>query len=244
MLKQLLVLTVTGAVATTAWTDETSGASKQEAMGVGSGAVIGAAAGGPVGFVLGAALGGWLGDRFHDEREQRLTAEERYAEVRAEAGELEALLARNERETARLESQLLAERESHSRALEEALNVEVYFRTAETTLDEGAAERLARIGELVKSMDGVAVLLEGHADKRGDEKYNEDLSAARAETVREIFIGAGVPADRIAVTAEGETLSDAADNDVDALALERRVEISIVGSGGTERVAQGEQRTD
>jgi outer membrane protein OmpA-like peptidoglycan-associated protein len=237
MYKQLLVLAMASAVTTTGWTADKNRASKQEAMGVGSGAVIGAAAGGPVGFVLGAALGGWLGDRFHDERTQRIDAEGRYAAARADAETLETLLARNEREIARVVAQLESERRSHSRSLEEALNVQVYFRTARTELDPGAAERLTRIGELIKPMDGVVVLLEGHADARGDEQYNEALSAARAEAVRQIFIDAGVPADRIAVSAEGETFAVATPEDVDALALERRVEISIIGPGHGERVA-------
>lgn len=239
MFRQLIVLSAACAVTTTGWTQEKEGASKQEAMGVGSGAVIGAAAGGPVGFVLGAALGGWLGDRFHDERAQRESAEAAHARAQAELGELESVLARNKREIDRLESRLLAQQREHRSALQEALNLQVYFRTAETRLDDGAAERLARIGELIGPMDEVVVLLEGHADPRGDEAYNESLSAERAEAVREIFVGAGVPAERIAVSAEGENQSSAEDGDVDALALERRVDIRIAGSDGSrERVAR------
>src|SRR5690606_1139645 len=111
-------------------------------IGVGSGAVIGAAAGGPIGFVLGAALGGFVGDRFSHERTQRLEAEERFAEASAEVGELEGLLARNERELSQVVGQLESERVSHARSLEQALNVQVYFRTAATELEPGAAERL------------------------------------------------------------------------------------------------------
>ena len=40
-------------------------ASKEENIGVGSGAVIGALAGGPVGFIIGAAIGAKLGDTMH-----------------------------------------------------------------------------------------------------------------------------------------------------------------------------------
>lgn len=237
MIKQLVMLAAASAVATAGWTEEAQHASKHEAIGVGSGAVIGAAAGGPVGFILGAAFGGWVGDRFDHEREARVAAEERYAEAASETDELEKLLALNKREIGRLESQLTAERRDHARALEEALNIQVYFRTEESKLDEDAAERLARIGKLIGSMDGVVVMLEGHADARGDVEYNEALSAARAESVRDIFVEAGVPAERIAVSAEGETQATAAENDVDALALERRVEISIAGST-PQRVAQ------
>src|SRR5690606_4966436 len=155
---------------------------------------------------------------------------------RAEANELEGLLARNEREIAQIAAQLESERRSHVRSLEEALNLQVYFRTAQTAVEPGAAERLARIGELVRAMDGTVVLLEGHADPRGDEQYNIELSQARAEAVRQIFMEAGVPEHRIAITAEGESQSMAPIDDVDALALDRKVSISIVGQ--QQRVAQ------
>ena len=239
MRKQLLVLAIAAATATTGWTAEKERASKREAIGVGSGAVIGAAAGGPVGFVLGGALGGWLGDRFDRERAQRIEAEEQYAALRVETAELEGLLARNERELGRIAAQLDAERAQHTRRLEQALDLQVYFRTEQAELDPAAAERLARIGELIREMDGVVVMLEGHADSRGDAAYNEALSAARAESVRQVFIDAGVPAERIAVTAEGENHAVAEPHDVDALALERRVAISIVGPDVSPRVASG-----
>ena len=45
-------------------------ASRQENIGVGSGAVIGALAGGPVGFVIGAALGAKVGHTMHEKNEQ------------------------------------------------------------------------------------------------------------------------------------------------------------------------------
>lgn len=238
MRKQLLVFAIAAATATTGWTAEKERASKREAIGVGSGAVIGAAAAGPVGFVLGGAFGGWLGDRFERERAQRIEAEEQYAALRAETDELEGLLARNERELGRITAQLEAERMQHARTLEQALDLQVYFRTEQSELDPQAAERLARIGELIREMDGVVVMLEGHADSRGDAEYNEALSAARAESVRQVFIDAGVPAERIAVTAEGENHAVAEPNDVDALALERRVAISIASPDVGTRVAR------
>jgi len=237
-IKHLLVLAAASAVATTGWTAEKAGGGKHEAIGLGSGAVIGAAAGGPVGFVLGAAFGGWLGDRFENERAGRLEAEQKYAEARADAEQLEDLLARNERELAQIAARLETERRSHARSLEEALNLQVYFRTAQSEVEPGAAERLSRIARLVRTMDGAVVLLEGHADPRGDEQYNIELSQARAESVRQVFIDAGVPEDRIAITAEGEAKSTAPIDDLDALALDRRVSISIVGPDREQRVAQ------
>lgn len=235
--KALLVLAVAAALGTSPVLakDRTS---KQEAAGVGAGAVIGAAAGGPVGFILGAAFGGWVGDRFHDEKEMRLAAETEAERSRAQASELESRLDGSRRELADLEATIAAEREANRSALAEALNVSVYFRTEESTLDEESSERLTRIAALLAPMDGVLVTLEGFADKRGDEVYNEQLSAARAESVRQVFMAAGFPESRISVSAEGERYSVAEEQDLDGLALERRVGISIDNATVEQRVAQ------
>ena len=236
--RHVLLASIAMTFATPGWTADTTHTSKREAIGLGSGAVIGAAAGGPIGFVLGAALGGFLGDRFEDERTGRLVAEENYAKARADADQLESLLARNERELAQIAAQLDRDRRAHARSLEDALNLQVYFRTAQSEVEQGAAARLARIGELVRALDSAVVLLEGHADPRGDAQYNLDLSQSRAESVRQIFLDAGVPAERIAISAEGAARSVAELTDLDALALDRRVSISIVGSEREQRVAR------
>jgi outer membrane protein OmpA-like peptidoglycan-associated protein len=238
MIKKLVVLAVAGTFATSGWTEEAARTPRHEAMGLGSGAVIGAAAGGPVGFILGAAFGGWVGDRFATEREQRLTAEAGVVESRAKLAALEGRLGISEREADRLEAALMAAERSHHSTLQEALDIDVYFRTADSALNGAAEQRLTRIAELIAPLDDVVVLLEGHADARGDAEYNEELSAQRAETVRQAFVRAGVPAERIAVAAEGENLSIAEEKDVDALALERRVAISVVGRNAEQQVAQ------
>lgn len=243
MRSRLLVAALASAVATTGWTAQADQSSKKEMMGLGSGAAIGAAAGGPVGLILGAAFGGWLGDRFDAETSARQSAEAAYADSAAEVDRLEARLGVSEREAARLESALLAAERSHQNTLQEALDIQVYFRTAESTLNGAAEERLIRIGQLIAPMDDVVVMLEGHADARGDEAYNEELSAQRAEAVRQAFLKAGVPEERIAITAEGENAAMAEERDVDALALERRVQIGVVGrKAGEARVAQRSDR--
>ena len=45
-------------------------ASKEETIGVGSGAVVGAIAGGPIGLVIGAAVGAKIGDSMHKKNER------------------------------------------------------------------------------------------------------------------------------------------------------------------------------
>ena len=88
--------------------------------------------------------------------------------------------------------------------------------------------RVERLGEILGEFEDFSIVLEGHADPRGEATYNEQLSAERAAAVREALILAGLPADKITTRAVGEDNSTAQDGDLDAMALERRVDMRIV----------------
>jgi outer membrane protein OmpA-like peptidoglycan-associated protein len=248
MHKKLIVLIVGSLLATSSFAAPKNRAAKQEAdpqlpakeeaIGLGSGAAIGAAAGGPVGLLIGAAFGGWLGDRFHNERSARRDADERAAQASIHAGSLQTLLAASERAAAEKDAALFSERVAHRRNLQEALSVEVFFRTEESGLGGASEERLARLAALIEPMDGAVIRLEGHTDARGTEAYNASLSTARAEAVRAALIRGGMPAERVILNAAGETTSTAVEQDVDGMALERRVEMSIVDLDASNRVAE------
>jgi outer membrane protein OmpA-like peptidoglycan-associated protein len=210
-------------------------AAKEESIGLGSGAAIGALAGGPVGLILGAAFGGWLGDRFHGERAARREADERAAQASIHAGELQTLLAASERAAAAKDAELFGERVAHRRNLQEALSVEVFFRTEDSVVGGTTEERLAKIAALIEPMEGAVIRLEGNTDARGTEAYNSTLSTARAHSVRDALIRAGMPAERVIVTGAGETGSTAPEQDTDGMALERRVEMNVVD---VDRVAE------
>jgi outer membrane protein OmpA-like peptidoglycan-associated protein len=213
-------------------------AAKEESIGLGSGAAIGALAGGPVGLIVGAAFGGWLGDRFHTERGARRDADERAAQASAHAGSLEQLLATSERMVAEKDATLYSERVAHRRDLQEALSVEVFFRTEASGLGGETEERLTRLAALIEPMDGAVIRLEGHADARGTETFNTTLSTARAEAVRDALIRGGMPAERVIVTAAGEASSSAPEQDTDGMALERRVQMEVVDLDAAGRVAE------
>jgi outer membrane protein OmpA-like peptidoglycan-associated protein len=201
---------------------------REEGIGVGTGSVVGAIAGGPIGFIVGAAMGGWLGNKFHFERSARNEAEARYEQAEAMAGSLEALVAGSEDEIAELKLVMSHQEDAYRDALSEAFDIAVYFHTGEASLTPSVADRLARLGQLLHEFDDFAVVIEGHADPRGDETYNDQFSAERADAVREALLRSGLSADRITTRATGERQSQAADNDLDAMALERRVDLSIV----------------
>lgn len=238
MKEAVLAIVATGLLAGPAWADTGNRTSKHEAAGLGGGLAVGAAVGGPIGAILGAALGGWFGDRFHAEKTAHAQAQAQYETARADLDTLRTTLGASEQKIARMEARLRAEEQEYRAALQQALNAEVFFRTGESSLHEDSKVRLGRIAQLVSAMDGFTLVLAGHADVRGAEDYNAQLSAERAAAVRDALIEAGFPASRITMHAEGESYAQAAEGDVDALALDRRVQIELVPTSDRERVAQ------
>lgn len=237
MKKQLAVLVAAGIVSGPAATAEPVKSPKEEKIGLGSGAVIGAIAGGPVGFILGAGLGGWIGNRLHEEKEAHAASETRLADTEARLAAANGDLRDRERVLEDLRAELGAERRQFRSAMRDALGVELFFRTAESGLDRPSEQRLSRLAALLAELDDVAVVIEGHADARGGVDYNEKLSAARAATVREALVDGGVPAEQITTEAHGESLAAADESDRAALALDRRVALTIIDERAATRVA-------
>lgn len=235
----IIAIAATSLLANTSWAGRRGNTNKEEGIGVGSGAAIGAIVGGPVGFGAGIMFGGWLGNVFHDERTEKEALAVQLEEKAKLTESLENLLAgsKSELEQVRL---VMAEQEVDYRdTLQQALDVEVYFRTGESDLDEHVANRVKKLGKLMRKFDGYSIVVEGHADPRGEEAFNDELSAARAQSVREALIRAGLEPEQVLVRAQGERGSKAAEGDLDAMALERRVDLSIVSKLPLEnRVAQ------
>ena len=246
MQKKVIALLIGSLMITgTAWTadqgsaPEQKGTRKEESIGLGSGAAIGALAGGPVGVIVGAAVGALFGDRFHHVKADRVAAERRATDAQLAADAAERRAGRHQRDAEGLSAQLASERSAHREDLQQALSLEVFFRTESSTLDDGSAERIAKLGGLMAPLDGTVIRLEGFADARGTEAYNAQLSATRAAAVRDALVRGGMPPERIVVAAEGETRASA--TDADGMALERRVRLDVVDLSEQGRVAHETQ---
>ena len=226
--KTLLVIVGMALGAGSVYAGDGGTTNKQEAIGVGTGAVIGAAAGGPVGFLVGAAFGGWLGDRFHQQRTATDDMEQRWTGASRRVTNLEQELGRTRRGLARAELGRKEDRVAMTRTLEQAINMQVLFKTGLSELDDAGELRIERLAELLADLDGIAIQVAGHADSRGGEDYNAQLSAERAAVVRDALIRAGVDSERISTAALGEDHALAEEGDLDGYALERRVDIRLL----------------
>ncbi len=196
--------------------------SKEEAIGVGSGALIGAAAGGPVGFILGAAIGAKLGDTWHGKNEELDRLESSLEASKTNVYGLENDIDALSNEIERLRNVARPELLSLMQA---GIAMDLLFRTDETVLADSTSDRLARLAGTLATMPDIRIKLDGFADERGDEHYNFGLSEKRVNHVREQFVTAGVDPGRIDMTAHGESI--AADNSADSYALERRVSVKL-----------------
>jgi outer membrane protein OmpA-like peptidoglycan-associated protein len=196
--------------------------SKEEAIGVGSGAVIGAAAGGPVGFIIGAAIGAKLGDTIDRKNDRLENLEVSLDDSRQTVAVLENDVDDLSDEIERLRTVARPELVSLMQA---GIAMDLLFRTDESALADTTGERLGQLAGTLASMPDIHIQLDGFADERGDEKYNYELSEKRVNFVREQFVAAGVHPSRIKASAHGESVAQ--DDSVDSFALERRVSVKL-----------------
>ena len=98
--------------------------------------------------------------------------------------------------------------------------VNFYFATASADLAPGAAEALAVVIKGVES--GRKAVISGFHDTTGDAAINEALAKRRAETVRDVLTGLGVPADKVEL--EKPAVTSGTGNNAEA----RRVEVKLL----------------
>jgi outer membrane protein OmpA-like peptidoglycan-associated protein len=204
-------------------------ASKQEKIGVGAGAVVGAAAGGPVGLIVGAAVGAYLGDNANRKNGEIESLSSELAASRSEVVQLEREMNRMDRNLDTLSAELQRMQRYASpemvNLLQAGIAMDLLFRTDEAVLADTTGGRLHELATTLAAMPGIQVQLDGYADERGDELYNQQLSEQRVNFIRDQLVIAGVDASRITAAAHGE--SPAQDDTVDSYALERRVSLKL-----------------
>ena len=207
-------------------------ASREENIGVGSGALVGAIAGGPVGLIVGAAFGAKLGDTLHKKNESIETIS---AALDSARGDIRSLNSDYDSLSADLRRMQQLSRPELVSLMQAGIAMDLLFRTDEHVLADTTAERLASMAATLAAMKDIQVRLDGFADERGAADYNFKLSEQRVDFVREQLIAAGVHPSRIEVVAHGEVAAQ--DASADSYALERRVSLTLF-IAAAEAVAQ------
>jgi len=230
---------VAAAATLPAWADDTNKppntGSKQSDIGVVTGITVGALAAGPFGAVAGAAAGALLGERYHRQAQTSAQLTDTLDKSEAER----ARLAENVAQLGNSLAQARADGERLDQTLErtDEVGLDVSFRTDDDSVLAQSMSPLLKLGALVASMPQARVRIDGYADSRGSDAWNDALSLRRAQSVAAVLAAAGVPSERLVLAAHGKHQAAPLDDDLDTYALERKVTVRLQ----LDRVTPGSQ---
>ncbi|MFO8234721.1 MAG: OmpA family protein [Bacteroidales bacterium] len=104
----------------------------------------------------------------------------------------------------------------------------VFFDFDKATLKSSSYGELNQIVHFLKENGQIKIRLEGHADSKGTQEYNLELSNDRAEVVKNYLIDSGITKERVETKGFGETIPVADNKAKKGRRLNRRVEFVII----------------
>ncbi|MEZ5825519.1 MAG: OmpA family protein [Geminicoccaceae bacterium] len=105
------------------------------------------------------------------------------------------------------------------------LDADVLFDFDKADIKPAAAAELDMLAEQMNANPQQSFEVQGHADSRGSDAYNQGLSERRAQSVVSYLAGKGVKADRLTAVGFGENRPVASNDTEEGRAQNRRVEI-------------------
>jgi outer membrane protein OmpA-like peptidoglycan-associated protein len=103
----------------------------------------------------------------------------------------------------------------------------ILFDTNSAALKAQAQSMLAQTADVMIRYPDSDILVKGHTDSTGSEKYNQELSERRAKSVQNFLIGKGVAPQRITAIGFGKTMPVASNYTPEGREKNRRVEMEI-----------------
>lgn len=219
--------------------------------GLGIGSVLGGVIAGPPGIAIGASLGGALGwgkdqnealeQSQEDLRVQEALASESSSELTRQTERLKAAsvhigeLKRRQKIQIEEMNTLRAELDQKNQTIAqsdlsnvlEAYTQEVYFEKGQAGVPAYAKERIADLASFLTRYPNLEVKLTGFTDQSGPASFNEQLSQARAEGVRDALHSQGIALERMSIQSQGEARASVAEGDHANAILDRRVAIEL-----------------
>lgn len=104
--------------------------------------------------------------------------------------------------------------------------INIYFDFNSTKIQEQDAGSINALRTYMKTNPDANVRLQGYADEKGTEEYNQRLSQRRADAVAKLLVESGIDTTRITAEGKGEDIS-VDENSPNARRLARRVTFSI-----------------
>lgn len=146
----------------------------------------GVALGGPVGMLAGAAVGAWLNETLDDAAEVDVSREQ--------LAQAKTQMQQSSGTVARLEHQLAQARDTskqYAQLVLDQLELEMLFKTNATELTAAGQKRVARLADFLVANPQLEVRLDGYADPRGEDSYNQQLSLGRVSHVARMLMDFG-----------------------------------------------------
>lgn len=103
----------------------------------------------------------------------------------------------------------------------------VFYLLDQLVLTPDSSRNLDAIKHHIAGFPAPEVIVTGHADRLGSPVYNDALSLRRAQQIRDVLLGAGVPGETIEVVGRGEREPLVATPDNFSEPRNRRVEIKV-----------------
>ena len=221
MLKKFSLIIVASALAGNVLADTQranydSSPSREENVGVVTGAALGAATGGPLGAMVGAAMGALAGNGWNAKEQlvdlqadlyqsqlELAALQEQSAATRRQYQLAQQELERLKAETPRVLPAFLPTQTSEACCDNTVLSV--HFRTGSSIIEFHYEEQLESLVKLAKQMPSVKVEITGYADRNGDAQKNLRLSRQRSDSVKQFFSKMGIDNSSISTIAYGET---------------------------------------
>jgi outer membrane protein OmpA-like peptidoglycan-associated protein len=119
------------------------------------------------------------------------------------------------------------------RGLMLTLSGSVLFASGKSQLLPASRRRLGEVAKALKE-DKRSLLIVGHTDASGSDELNRKLSEDRAKAVRTYLVSQGIETDRIRAEGMGETQPIADNTSPEGRANNRRVEIVLENTGGSQ----------
>lgn len=165
-------------------------------------------------------------------REQEISAKERDLQAKErELASKQQLLTAKQAKIQKLQSEL---DELKGKQTDRGLVVtlgDVLFESGKATLLSAAQKNIGKVANFLNKYPERNVLIGGHTDNRGSDKYNLGLSQRRADAVRFALIQRNVASNRIQSQGFGESQPVASNSFDGGRQQNRRVEITILNKG-------------
>jgi len=108
---------------------------------------------------------------------------------------------------------------------------EINFEFNSSVLSDGYPS-LLRMADLLKQHQDYRVVVTGHTDYVGGNTYNQKLSLARANTVREFLVKYGAGADQVSANGDGERNPEVSNKTKEGRFMNRRVTLKVTNGQG------------